>query len=113
MIGCIIILSLSFFTGIVYNDVPLGYEYSKNEQVVKVYFDPEGGAIMSVSLRNYAIIGLGLLFLIFFFLSVNSYFGHKEILAASNGCYESNGMPVVSKDRFALNWSFSCDYSQK
>ncbi|MDN4491970.1 hypothetical protein [Ureibacillus aquaedulcis] len=42
-------------------------------------------------------------------LSIDMYLTHKEILDASNACYDRNGYPIVHKEGPVSNWSFTCD----
>ncbi len=85
------------------------------QKITKVdisYCDYKGGDIMPLYLRNAGIAGFCLLVLVVFCLFVNAFFVHKEIMSASNTCYNTGGNPTVIKDRFALDWSFSCDYGR-
>lgn len=44
-------------------------------------------------------------------LSFDLYLTHKEIIHATNECYDRNGYPTVSKSGiFSSRWSFFCDY---
>ncbi|KGR77067.1 hypothetical protein [Ureibacillus sinduriensis] len=42
-------------------------------------------------------------------LSIDLYLTHKEIMEASNACYNLDGYPVVHKEGFISNWSFTCN----
>lgn len=42
-------------------------------------------------------------------LYTNSYFVHKEIMYATNMCFENNGFPIVRKGFLSINWSVTCE----
>lgn len=42
-------------------------------------------------------------------LSIDMYLTHKEIMEASNACYNRNGYPIVHKEGFVPKWSFTCN----
>lgn len=42
-------------------------------------------------------------------LTIDLYLTHKEIMEATNACYDRNGYPIVHKEGFISNWSFTCD----
>ena len=47
--------------------------------------------------------------MIIFLFGTKSYFNHQIITLANDRCYEVGGTPVVEKDMWAINYSFSCE----
>ncbi len=59
--------------------------------------------------RKFLIIGLLAFIGVIICLYINSYFVHKEIMHATNMCFDNNGIPQVSKGLLSSSWSFTCE----
>lgn len=59
--------------------------------------------------KQFVIIISSLAIMIAIGLSIDIYLTHKEIMEASNACYDRNGYPIVHKEGLISNWSFTCD----
>ena len=102
------------------NDIPNVFCYSNAKQYKggeemdtksTEFEELEKKAIFKISKKfnNSFFIIISLIFIaIVIGLFINSYFVHKEILYASNMCYENNGFPIVERGFMSLSWAVTC-----